>query len=280
MVKPSPTAESTTPSQTAAQGAFWNDRLQRHWGVHGVGMPAYGVNYNAWIYKVRRQVFRRAARLLNTPPEQARVLDVGCGIGVYVREWKALGSQEVSGIDIADHAIARLRLSMPDTSFHCGDISDSSDLPESNSFDIISAFDVLYHIADDGQYQQALQNISLLLKDGGYFLFSENFLHGPEKKHETYWKARTHSDIETRVRNAGFTIITRRPMLVLMNCPVDVKYESITRAWQWVMSHVRGREWLGYLLGAVLYPLESLLVKCLRESPTTEIMICQKAAKP
>lgn len=279
MLKPSEIPELVSPSETDAQGVFWNDRLQRHWGVHGVGMPTYGVNYNAWIYTVRRQVFRRAARRLNISIEHARILDVGCGIGVYSKEWTALGSRDVTGIDIANHAISQLLRSMPDSTFHCVDISDPSVPLSSHAYDIISAFDVLCHIADDDHYQNALQNISHLLKDGGYFLFSENFLHGQEKHHETYWKARTRSDIETLVKNAGFTIITRMPMLMVMNCPVDVKHEIITKAWQSVMSHVSGREWLGYLLGAVLYPLESLLVRCFQESPTTEIMICQKTRK-
>ena len=44
------------------------------------------------------------------------------------------------------------------------------------SFDAVSAFDVLFHIVDDAAYGRAFQNIASLLKPGGWFLWSDNFL--------------------------------------------------------------------------------------------------------
>lgn len=79
------------------------------------------------------------------------------------------------------------------------------------------------------------------------------------------------------MQTVGFEIVSRVPMSVLMAAPTDTHrrelYEGI---WERVMAPVRGREWIGFLMGAVLYPLELLLLSRLKESPAIEIMVCRK----
>ncbi len=65
-------------------------------------------------------------------------------------------------------------------------------------------------------------------------------------------------------------------MFVMMNQPLDTTSRLHIFAWRAFTYPVRKSEAVGYLMGSMLYPFELLLTAALRESPTTEIMICRK----
>ena len=93
----------------------------------------------------------------------ARVLDVGSGTGFYVALWRELGVRPVTGSDITAKAVGKLRAAFPDDEFVRFDVGgEELPLPES-SFDLISAFDVLFHVTDDARFRRALHNLSTLL---------------------------------------------------------------------------------------------------------------------
>lgn len=256
---------------------YWNARFRAHWGPHAVGALAYGRQYNAWLYRVRKQVFRRIRRSLQMDLRQAWVLDVGCGTGFYIKEWLSLGVAVVEGLDISDEATMRLRRALPDVAVHTADIGDpAAVIPRNARFDVVSAFDVLFHIVDDVRYQTALESISQALRPGGYFLHSDNFLHGPTREFGDYWKSRSLSDVESALTKVGFEIVRRVPMFAIMNAPVDSRLRHAERLWEAAMKPVRRSELAGYAIGALLYPLEIGLLALLREGPSTEIMICRK----
>jgi hypothetical protein len=48
--------------------------------------------------------------------------------------------------------------------------------------------------------------------------------------------------------------------------------------WNILTRLIRQGEFAGFVLGGCLYPLESLLIRLLQESPTTEIVVCRKPA--
>ena len=66
-------------------------------------------------------------------------------------------------------------------------------------------------------------------------------------------------------------------MFVLMNTPVDTRSNWPSLLWRLLMSPVRAFNVLGFLYGVILFPLEILLTRVSKESPSTEMMICQKA---
>jgi len=65
-------------------------------------------------------------------------------------------------------------------------------------------------------------------------------------------------------------------MFVLMNGPVDTRWPGFLTLWNMYARILSLGNPIGYAAGAVLYPLELLLLRVVRESPTTEIMICRK----
>lgn len=95
------------------------------------------------------------------------LLDVGCGTGIQVG--LALKyADHVIGIDVSEGLLKRAKDKFPKVEFH---YCDACDLPfPTHSFDtVISYGEVLSHIP---AYQQALIQISRVLKPGGFFLFS------------------------------------------------------------------------------------------------------------
>jgi SAM-dependent methyltransferase len=181
------------------------------------------------------------------------------------------------GTDITEVAVERLKQTFADADITQLDISgDLAGLHWSESFDVISAFDVLFHITEDRRFQTAFENISTLLKPRGYFLFSDNFIHGKTRRSE-HQTSRSLEEIEGIVRKSGLQIIRRAPMFILMNAPIDSSSRWPLLAWRAFLAPVHFVPLLGSVYGAVLYPLELTLTRLISESPTTEIMICQKS---
>jgi len=256
---------------------YWETRLKEHWGLHGVGYVSYSVHYNQWLYRVRKRVFIDHVRALNPNFEQAKVLDIGSGTGFYLDLWKSLGVKSITGSDITDISVGRLKELYPGCSIVQLDIGRSLEEQgfAKNRFDVITAFDVLFHILDDNCFRNAILNISQLLVPGGYFIFSGNFVHGKAVR-GIHQVSRPIEEITRLLGEAGLRTIKRVPMFVLMNAPVDTDSRWQLPLWRLLMSPVRVINLLGFFYGAVLFPLEVFLTKVLKESPTTEMMICQK----
>src|SRR5204863_2307038 len=125
----------------------------------------------------------------------------------------------------------------------------------SESFDLVSAFDVLFHITDDDRFRKAIENISRVLKPGGYFLFSDNFVHSAARRSD-HQVSRPLEEIARIVNGSGFRIIRRAPMFVLMNAPIDTLSRWPMLAWRGFLAPVHFVPLLGSVYGAVLYPLE------------------------
>jgi hypothetical protein len=135
---------------------------------------------------------------------------------------------------------------------------------------------MLFHMVDDCRYRQAIQNIYAALVEGGWFLLSDLFVHEETKR----WKhmvARSLDEVERTLGSAGFRIVSRKPVFVLMNQPLDCKNRAYVTLWKAFSRIVQTSDFVGYMAGACLSPLDLYLTRVMHESPTTEIMICQKA---
>ena len=155
------------------------------------------------------------------------------------------------------------------------DIGDEAiDLPE-GSFDAVSAMDVLFHITDDARFARALANVARLLRPGGLLVFSDLFVHGAS------WRAphqaiRSLEEVRGAVAAAGLREELRRPMLVLLNAPVDTRSRAARAAWWTLRTAALRGEAAGWLAGAAAYPFEVGLARVMREGPSTELMVCRR----
>jgi 2-polyprenyl-3-methyl-5-hydroxy-6-metoxy-1,4-benzoquinol methylase len=257
---------------------YWENRLSQYYGLHGTGFLGLGTNYNNWMYKIRRQVLTREVKTLGINLSEASVLDVGCGTGFYVDLWKQLGCRKLAGIDITNTAIEKMRIRYPEYQFFKGNIGDNLDnSPEllAGKYQLVSAFDVLFHIVDDEQYKMAFKNIYDMMEKGGTLMISENFVHTTAIR-SSFQTSRSANEIVNIIMKTGFKIVRRSPFFVIMNAPIDTKNNFLQTSWKMITKTVKKSEYIGNIVGAVLYPLESVLIQLLARGPSTELMICVK----
>ena len=258
---------------------YWENRLEKVFGLHGVGYAGLGLGFNRWMYKIRRSVFLREIRKHVPVSGVSKVLDIGCGTGFYIDRWKEVGARDITGLDITNAVVANCSRKYPEFRFVNQDIGDPVLSTALGTFDIISAFDVLFHIVDEQRYHNALRNIASLCKPGGWFVMSDNFLHGHGIA-VAHQASRSLDIIEKAVMSAGFDIVVRRPMFFFMNDPIDSSNALVKVFWNALMRGVALHNVVGAMLGCLMFPLELFLTTVAVESPTTEIMICKRREHP
>ena len=118
-----------------------------------------------WWYRARRDILSdligRAIRL----PEDARILEIGCGTGHNLDMLRRFGRVDAIEVDAAARAIASKRL---------GHAVMSAPLPEltgveDRAYDLIAILDVLEHIDPD---REALVSMARKLRPGGRILIT------------------------------------------------------------------------------------------------------------
>ncbi len=254
--------------------AYWEERLTHNFNLQGVGDIGLPESYNRFLYKVRSHVFRRSLRSAQLDVENAQVLDVGSGVGFYVREWINAGASSVHGCDITQVAVEKLASQFPSACFSQIDIGDQ-DIPlASSSFDAISCLDVLFHITDDMRFHSAIQNIADCLKPNGVFIYSDNLV---EKRFRyEHQVGRTKNEIIATLEGSGLRIVKSFPMFILTNDPSKSKSLIHQKFFSALYRFLNRFPQYGAPLGAALYPLELFALHCSSYTPSTEVLICKR----
>jgi SAM-dependent methyltransferase len=114
-----------------------------------------------------------------------RILDVGCGLGVYVRKLRTI-SDDVYGVDLDPDKVAQAQQELPN--IHQAP-AEELPFPEAY-FDAILLHEVIEHVRDD---RQALQEACRVAKAGGrLIIFAPNRWY-PFETHGIYdWRGRYH----------------------------------------------------------------------------------------
>jgi 2-polyprenyl-3-methyl-5-hydroxy-6-metoxy-1,4-benzoquinol methylase len=94
----------------------------------------------------------------------SKLLDVGCAYGLFLKE--AQKTFHVTGSDISEYAVEIAKSRLPHVKFYCTGIVD---VPESETYEIVTAFDVLEHVPC---LNEALSKIKLLLKSNGLLVIT------------------------------------------------------------------------------------------------------------
>ncbi len=157
--------------------AFWEQRLSDQFDLRGTGETGLSLAYNRACYELRRTVLDRALRESGVDPRDRTVLDVGCGTGFFTAYYLGRGAR-VTGLDLAPTAIERLAKRHPDARFVLADVSES--VP-AGTWDLVNAFDVLYHITDDARWERAVANLALAVALQGSLLLTDTFAEAPAR---------------------------------------------------------------------------------------------------
>jgi SAM-dependent methyltransferase len=190
---------------------FWDRRLSEQFDLRGTGETGLSLAYNRACYALRRRVLERTLAESGVDPAGRAVLDVGCGTGFFTAYYLGRGAR-VTGLDIAPTSVARLSERHPEARFLLGDASEAA-LEE--RFDIVNAFDVLYHITDDAKWEAAVRNLARAVGSRGSILLTDTFAErGDAAEHN---RMRPLSRYRAVLQQEGLEIGAVYPTSVLLN---------------------------------------------------------------
>ncbi len=124
---------------------------------------------------------RRLALIRKYAPLEGKcILDVGCGLGMYVKKMRAF-SEEVYGVDVDPQKVAEASQTLPN--IH---LAPAEKLPFPDGFfDVVLLHEVIEHVEDD---QQAIREAHRVIKEGGRIvIFAPNRLY-PLETHGIFWR--------------------------------------------------------------------------------------------
>lgn len=181
-----------------------------------------------WRARARRQAVTTMWRRYSSPPldGRARILDVGCGTGAGIEEFRPYGS--VTGVDFSETAIRYSRRRQCTRTA----VADASRLPfESSSFDLIAMIEVLEHVDDDAG---TLTEIARVLTPGGLIVLTVPAYQWlwsvrDEQLHHKRRYTRTH--LLEHVATAGLTVLwsTHIDAFLLPPLALMVGYARLSR---------------------------------------------------
>lgn len=159
-------------------------------------------------------------QLLNSLPERQRVLDIGCGTGVFLQlVAKYRNPSAISGLEINLQAVERARQLFPASEYSVParvEIYDGITLPDwIGEYDYVFLIDVLHHITPN-QQEQTLHDIFGKLKTGARLIIKDIDAGQPfwclfNKLHDLllarqYTHERAASDLSAQLSQLGFVI--------------------------------------------------------------------------
>jgi len=193
----------------------------------------------------------------HAPLEHARILDIGCGLGVYVRKFREF-SDRVVGIDIDPKRLREGAKETPGLMLAVGEHLPFKD----GTFDLIVLNEVIEHVRDDRRTMR--EALRALAPNGRMAIYAPNRLY-PFETHGIYLGKRYVFGnipfvnwLPTPLRNRlvpHARAYTRRQ--------IQRTYEGLgartleqTYVFPGFDQIMARRRWLGKLLRAVMYPIE------------------------
>ncbi len=149
----------------------------------------------------------------------ARVLDVGCAAGFFLRVMRAAG-HDVRGVELSAAIAQHARAALGEDRVHVGFLDDVAGRPgfERGSFDLVTMWDVVEHVPDP---QALLRTVATMLRPGGTLILeTQNVasrfakLLGPRWQHYKHLEHLYHFDPQTvreLLRQGGFDVVTLTP---------------------------------------------------------------------
>lgn len=263
------------------QRQYWRERLSSRVDISTVGHKSLGEHYNRFLYARRFEVLQRALTLHGIEPRGSAVLDVGCGSGIYTGFWKERGVEDYTGVDLSPRAIDALTVPHPQFRFVCGDVADPG-FSMVRSFDIVTLFDVLYHITENARAAQALLNISAILKPDGKLLVFDQLTAVEDYQLRPHVKFRSPAQFVQMLAAAQLRIEARYPLFNVLSPnirglrSVDLPVCALYAVAGTVMRRVPA---FGTLLGKAALAFDRLVLDRLNITPSNGELFVIKGQK-
>jgi 2-polyprenyl-3-methyl-5-hydroxy-6-metoxy-1,4-benzoquinol methylase len=260
---------------------YWEKRLSTNGlTLATVGYSGLGFIYNSWLYRARFSALNRILKKLKVPVSNSKILDVGVGSGAYISFWQKRGIQYITGIDITDISVNTLKDKYPSYRFIKNDITRNDFDGLAEQYDIITSFDVLFHVVDDIGFQTAIANLSKLIKSDGWLIISDSFCDNPWGPlfHEYH---RTLIYYQTELERNNFVVKHIEPIFYTMTTPLCgnklmVFLSKTLNQLIVILNKISWTRWFIHLIGALLYSIDYLLGYLLPSGPSLKYLIAQK----
>lgn len=135
------------------------------------------VEYRLFFAPQYRAQVRAVTRACGAAGAGRTLLDVGCGHGLRLVEFRRLGFA-VHGLDLQPEAVEYLRAEL-NVPAECGDVTELPRLYAADSFDVVTAFHLIEHVPDVGRL---LADAAAVLKPGGWFAAATPLLDSPQAR--------------------------------------------------------------------------------------------------
>jgi ubiquinone/menaquinone biosynthesis C-methylase UbiE len=178
----------------AADHDYWEDRARR-FGSRAAGYSDPAMD--AYEDRLRRAALER----LLGPGHGRHLLDAGCGSGRWSVRMAAAG-WVVTGADISQSLIA-LALPAPNVTY-INDAIEDLELPAA-TFDAVLSVTVLQHITNDRHFDEALDNLTRMLRPGGVIAVLEFAPLRVFGQMPAYMRARTRGEWISAFTSRGLT---------------------------------------------------------------------------
>jgi 2-polyprenyl-3-methyl-5-hydroxy-6-metoxy-1,4-benzoquinol methylase len=136
--------------------------------------------------------------------KKTRFLEIGCGIGDFIKEINSSKNFEVTGSEIYINGLKIAKKNLPHIEFIQYDVSQGY---INKKYNLIASFDVLEHIEDD---IAALNNINLMLNKNGRLIISvpqHMFLWSQLDELVNHKRRYSRKELISKLRSNGFDII-------------------------------------------------------------------------
>lgn len=174
-------------------------------------MVRQGYNKIAEMYYTHRDLTKfnsELERFSQLLPEDAHILDVGCGAGIPTAKFLREKSLTVTGIDISDTMLKLAKENVPDATFINMDAHDLEFPP--NTFDGLISVYTLFHIPRK-DHSQIIQNFYEVLKPGGILLINSGVSESEGMSTffgvPMFWSNYTPDKLLQLVKKTGFSIL-------------------------------------------------------------------------
>lgn len=156
------------PSNYKNPKLYWEKRHKKYGlDLRGVGHCGMSPEKNYEEYLKAKEALLHLLDLEKINVKDSKILEIGCGIGLFTKVMEEVGAQKYTGVDIAKNAIKRVKKKFPMFNFAQLDITKTKPTEE---FDLILMIDVTQHIVDEHLFEIAMKNITQTLKPNGIFI--------------------------------------------------------------------------------------------------------------
>jgi 2-polyprenyl-3-methyl-5-hydroxy-6-metoxy-1,4-benzoquinol methylase len=161
---------------------YWNDRYKKYGCTYRApGDEGLSEEENRELYARDLKEFEGIILKQSLDFPNLRVLDIGCGTGLYTELMRKLGVKNYLGLDITDIFFEDFKKKYPGYNYIKKDITIET---LDGQFDLILMIDVTEHIVTEEKFTAAMDNVKRCLAPNGMFIVSP--ITDKSKKHMFY----------------------------------------------------------------------------------------------